>query len=325
MTTRSRSSPEPRPPTCSTVSFPWTASHCPPGAASIHGRHRPHRYQQRHRGDRHRQHRVRPAVTLAIAAASESPRAAPHRRTRQCFGLTRPPVSLRAAAPRGCVCDTRFARAAVLRRRPSRCPQCAERRWPPRPARRPSWTTSSSRDPPSTRSLSGASKGAASLRSRWARTILNGQPRRSSCPNSRERHANSAKLGSPGDPPTIRSFPGRTGVFAASDVAFHTREVAGSKPAVPMEVPAKLHIPDRGRDRRCWRPPAQIPACGTTALGSSLGWWRRIVRRGRDASRGRVGATGWRGGSCVPSPALSVGCGAVAPDTSVSRSGCETR
>jgi hypothetical protein len=28
----------------------------------------------------------------------------------------------------------------------------------------------------------------------------------------------------------------------------------------------------RGRDRPCGRPPAQIPACGTTALGSYLGW-----------------------------------------------------
>ena len=27
----------------------------------------------------------------------------------------------------------------------------------------------------------------------------------------------------------------------------------------------------RGRDRPCGRPPAQIPACGTTALGSYLG------------------------------------------------------
>jgi hypothetical protein len=28
---------------------------------------------------------------------------------------------------------------------------------------------------------------------------------------------------------------------------------------------------DRGRDRRCWRPPAQIPACASNALGSCLG------------------------------------------------------
>jgi hypothetical protein len=48
---------------------------------------------------------------------------------------------------------------------------------------------------------------------------------------------------------------------------------------------------DRGRDRSCERPPAQIPACGITALGSCLGFWRRIARRERGAARGRVAAT----------------------------------
>ena len=37
---------------------------------------------------------------------------------------------------------------------------------------------------------------------------------------------------------------------------------------------------DRGRDRPCGRPPAQIPACGITALGSCLGFWRRSARVG---------------------------------------------
>ena len=31
------------------------------------------------------------------------------------------------------------------------------------------------------------------------------------------------------------------------------------------------HAGRTGRDGRCWPPPAQIPACGTTALGSCLG------------------------------------------------------
>jgi hypothetical protein len=39
----------------------------------------------------------------------------------------------------------------------------------------------------------------------------------------------------------------------------------------------------RGRDRPCGRPPAQIPACGTTALGSCLRFWRRSAPPGRDA------------------------------------------
>jgi hypothetical protein len=45
---------------------------------------------------------------------------------------------------------------------------------------------------------------------------------------------------------------------------------------------------DRGRDRPCGRPPAQIPACGITALGSCLGFWRRSARWGRDAGDGPV-------------------------------------
>src|SRR5215472_9261590 len=34
----------------------------------------------------------------------------------------------------------------------------------------------------------------------------------------------------------------------------------------------RLAIEDRGRDGDCSPPPAQIPASGTTALGSYLGW-----------------------------------------------------
>ena len=35
----------------------------------------------------------------------------------------------------------------------------------------------------------------------------------------------------------------------------------------------------RGRDGPCGPPPAQIPACSTTALGSYLGFWRRRACR----------------------------------------------
>ena len=45
---------------------------------------------------------------------------------------------------------------------------------------------------------------------------------------------------------------------------------------------------NRGRDRRCRRPPAQIPACASNALGSSLGFWRRSARSARDG-----GCAGW--------------------------------
>jgi hypothetical protein len=59
------------------------------------------------------------------------------------------------------------------------------------------------------------------------------------------------------------------------------------------ELATALHasrgsVSDRGRDRPYGRPPAQIPACGITALGSCLGFWRRSARRGRDAVGGRV-------------------------------------
>jgi putative transposase len=57
----------------------------------------------------------------------------------------------------------------------------------------------------------------------------------------------------------------------------------------------------RGRDRPCGRPPAQIPACGTTALGSCLGFWRQGARSGRDASHGLSEAIGSRTCPSVPS------------------------
>ena len=57
----------------------------------------------------------------------------------------------------------------------------------------------------------------------------------------------------------------------------------------------------RGRDRPYGRPPAQIPASGTTALGSYLRFWRRSARPGRDAPRGFVVATESRIGSSAPS------------------------
>jgi len=47
----------------------------------------------------------------------------------------------------------------------------------------------------------------------------------------------------------------------------------------------------RGRDRPHGRPPAQIPACGTTALGSCLGSERRSAPRDRDAGCGQEEAT----------------------------------
>ena len=47
--------------------------------------------------------------------------------------------------------------------------------------------------------------------------------------------------------------------------------------------PAPADPGGRGRDRPFGRPPAQIPASGTTALGSCLGCGRRIARLAMDA------------------------------------------
>jgi putative transposase len=57
----------------------------------------------------------------------------------------------------------------------------------------------------------------------------------------------------------------------------------------------------RGRDRPCGRPPARIPACRTTALGSCLGFWLRGARSGRDAAPGLGVAIELRTCSSVPS------------------------
>jgi SAM-dependent methyltransferase len=74
----------------------------------------------------------------------------------------------------------------------------------------------------------------------------------------------------------------------------HVRDQLLAADAATREV-------SRGRDRPRGRPPAQIPACGITALGSCLGYGRRGARSGRDASRGRVEATVARGGASAPS------------------------
>ena len=44
-----------------------------------------------------------------------------------------------------------------------------------------------------------------------------------------------------------------------------------------------VDVCDRGRDRPCGRPPAQIPARAPNALGSCLGYERRTARRAKDA------------------------------------------
>ena len=74
-----------------------------------------------------------------------------------------------------------------------------------------------------------------------------------------------------------------------------------------------------GRDIRPHRlglPPARIPACGITALGSCLGWWRRIAARARDAGSWAVVAIDQRGATSAPRSIWRAGCDAVASTTS---------
>ncbi len=107
------------------------------------------------------------------------------------------------------------------------------------------------------------------------------------------------------------------GLLLAAIAVLLAREITSlliGEAAVPEQV-------RRGRDRPCGRPPAQIPACGTTALGSCLRFWQRSARPGRDVSRGLAGATCSPDGSSVPRSAGSSGCDAEAPCTSAGSPG----
>ena len=67
------------------------------------------------------------------------------------------------------------------------------------------------------------------------------------------------------------------GVDASVNLATEKAKVRFSAPVTVEEIMANSAPGEandyngRGRDRPCGRPPAQIPACGTTALGSYLG------------------------------------------------------
>ena len=63
-----------------------------------------------------------------------------------------------------------------------------------------------------------------------------------------------------------------------------------AQPDIDTLVADLTNIISRGRDRPHGRPPARIPACGTTAPGSCLRFWRRSARQDRGVSRGLEGA-----------------------------------
>jgi hypothetical protein len=69
----------------------------------------------------------------------------------------------------------------------------------------------------------------------------------------------------------------------------------------------------RGRDAGCPAPPAQIPASGTTALGSSLGCERQSARQARDGRSGGTAAICFGDAASAPRSAACAGCDVEAP------------
>jgi hypothetical protein len=115
----------------------------------------------------------------------------------------------------------------------------------------------------------------------------------------------------PGPSPT----PPRSGAYRSRTTSPSARVAPWAPPLAgwPRHDPG-LH--DRGRDRPCGRPPAQIPACAANALGSCLGCERRSARQGRDAGCVLAGSTASRGGSSGSSSGGGAGCGSAGPRTS---------
>ena len=78
----------------------------------------------------------------------------------------------------------------------------------------------------------------------------------------------------------------------------------------PSDVMASAGMVVRGRDRSCERPPAQIPACTASALGSCLGYGRQIAPKATDAECERRAAIASRDDASASSSPARAGCGA---------------
>jgi len=112
----------------------------------------------------------------------------------------------------------------------------------------------------------------------------------------------------------------RPGWFRSCDVSQfrsfrHTAVSAARRAAAPAASAFRFTAAPqqcRGRDRHCWRPPAQIPACGTTALGSCLRFWRQSEPPARDAGCVLLVAIAFQGAPSVPRSSRHAGCDAAA-------------
>ena len=70
----------------------------------------------------------------------------------------------------------------------------------------------------------------------------------------------------------------------------------------PLQIAPRWPLPSvRGRDGPCGPPPAQIPPCAFSALGSCLGYERGTARSDTDDRCEHAGATGPRAVSCAAS------------------------
>ena len=169
-------------------------------------------------------------------------------------------------------------------------------RSPPRSWRRPAARRSPHRRSahhPAARELCAAPRRSAGQHGRTASSTS------SRLKSRRLSHPKEGAGGSPGGSPPA---PTSSGTLARWNEVFSL--------VVGMNVPFARA---RGRNAGCPAPPAQIPASGTTALGSSLGFERRSGLRARDERSGETAAIDVASAASAPRSVVCAGYDAEAP------------
>ena len=114
--------------------------------------------------------------------------------------------------------------------------------------------------------------------------------------------------------PARMTFPVRAGPHSPRCAAAGSRSPAAATPAwTARKDRAAATLPPAGSiavGTPLPTPPAQIPACASNALGSSLGFWRRSARRARGEGCGVRVAIERRGVGPLPGDLALSGCGA---------------